>query len=280
MRTAVVIPSYNRRHTLARALDSVLAQTLPAAEIIVVDDGSSDGTAALVEARYPSVRLLRQPNRGVSAARNRGIAASECDWIALLDSDDCWRADKLERVSEAARADPDAVLIHSDETWIRRGRRVNPMHKHKKRGGWIFEHCLPLCAISPSATVLRKATVDALGGFDESLPACEDYDLWLRLCCRHPVHYIDAPLVIRYAGHDDQLSARFVAMDRFRVRALDRLLSGTELEPAQYRAARDTLLEKLDILLGGARKHGNRPILDEFTPLVERYRAATGAGAC
>ena len=281
MRISAVIPACNRAHCLPRALDSVLAQESPVDEIIVVDDGSQDGSAELVTRQYPQVRLISQPNRGVSAARNRGIAASACDWIALLDSDDSWLAHKIARVREAHAVDPGSVLFHSDEIWMRNGRRVNPMHKHRKSGGRIFAHCLPRCVISPSASVIHRPTLRALGGFDESLPACEDYDLWLRLCARHPVTYIDTPLIVKHGGHADQLSRRFSAMDRFRVRALDRLLRSTELEDADYRAARTTLLHKLEILLDGARKHGNREILDEFVPLLEFWRdAAMPRSAC
>lgn len=271
MQISVVIPAYNRAYSLPRALDSVLAQTSPVDEIIVVDDGSDDGSAALLARDYPAVRVLRQANRGVSAARNRGISAAQHDWIALLDSDDSWLPHKIERIRAAWRRNPDLVLFHSDEIWMRNGVRVNPMKKHRKAGGWIFERCLPLCAISPSASVLRRNTLDALGGFDETLPACEDYDLWLRLCARHEVGYIDEALIVKHGGHQDQLSRRYPAMDRFRVRALDRLLRAEDLPPAAAGAARAMLRQKLEILLGGAHKHDNRDLIDEFTPLHQHW---------
>jgi glycosyltransferase involved in cell wall biosynthesis len=272
MRISVVIPSYNRRHTLERALHSVGGQSSPVDEIILVDDGSTDGSQAMVAARFPQVRIIRQPNRGVSAARNRGIEAARCEWIALLDSDDCWLEQKIARVRAAWRRDPGQVLFHSDEIWIRRGTRVNPMHKHRKTGGWIFRHCLPLCAISPSAAVMRKSTLLELGMFDETLPACEDYDLWLRLCHRYPVHYIDEALIVKYGGHDDQLSRRYAAMDRFRVRALHGLLQRANLRADDHRAAADELRGRLEILLRGARKHGNQQLIDEFEPLYQAWR--------
>ncbi len=277
MRITVVIPSYNRRATLARALRSVYDQTEPVAQIVVVDDGSSDASAAMIARDFPDVELIRQRNRGVSAARNRGIEAARGDWIALLDSDDAWLPHKIARVREAVARHPGFVLYHSDEIWIRRGRRVNPKRKHRKHGGWIFRHCLTLCAISPSAAVIQRDRLVELGGFDESLPACEDYDLWLRLCSRYPVHYIDEPLIKKHGGHDDQLSARYPAMDRFRVRALARLLDDTTLAADDARAARDTLLRKLEILLAGAGKHGNRDIIAEFEPLRARFCRAAPA---
>jgi glycosyltransferase involved in cell wall biosynthesis len=281
MRISVVIPSHNRRHTLIRALDSVYAQTSPVDEVILVDDGSTDGSRQLVNQSFPQVRIVEQANRGVSAARNRGIGAAHCEWIALLDSDDCWLPDKIHRVREAAQRNPGEVLFHSDEIWIRDGVRVNPMHKHRKYGGWIFQRCLPLCAISPSATVASKAVLEDLGLFDESLPACEDYDLWLRLCHRFPVHYIDQALIIKYGGHDDQLSRRYPAMDRFRVRALHRLLSHETLRPDDYAAARRMLCEKLEILCRGASKHDNQALLAEIEPLRRLWlRGGVAEAAC
>jgi len=280
MRISVVIPSYNRHHTLQRALRSVYAQSSAVDEVILVDDGSSDDSVTLVAREFPQVQVLRQPNQGVSAARNRGIRAAHYEWIALLDSDDSWMPHKIETLRAAAAAHPGYVLYHSDEIWIRRGVRVNPMRKHRKSGGWIFCQCLPLCAISPSAAVIQKAALLDLGLFDESMPACEDYDLWLRLCHRYPVHYIDEALITKYGGHDDQLSRQFPAMDRFRVRALQRLLDTQALEADDFDAARDMLLRKLEILLKGAHKHANHQLIDELEPLQQRWRASVEAAAC
>ena len=279
MQISVVIPSHNRRHTLERALQSVYQQNSMVDEVILVDDGSTDGSDAMVGQAFPDVKIVRQPNLGVSAARNRGIEAAACEWIALLDSDDHWLPGKIEKIREAQRQHPDFVLFHSDEIWIRSGVRVNPMNKHRKSGGWIFEQCLPLCAISPSASVIRKSVLQELGLFDEKLPACEDYDLWLRLCHRYPVHYIDQPLIVKYGGHADQLSRQHPAMDQFRARALHRLLATENLSPEQHAAAAAMLLAKLDILIKGAIKHGNRQLIEEFMPLREQWGTTAPAGS-
>jgi glycosyltransferase involved in cell wall biosynthesis len=271
MRISVVIPSYNRGHSLQRALQSVYRQTSPVDEVILVDDGSTDGSATSSATYFPQLVIIRQSQSGVSAARNRGISAASHDWIALLDSDDSWQPHKIETIRDAAANNPGFVLYHSDETWIRDGVRVNPMQKHRKHGGWIFQQCLPLCAISPSTAVMEKETLQALGLFDESLPACEDYDLWLRLCHRYPVYFVDQQLVTRYAGHDDQLSRQYPFMDRFRVRALHRLLDSEALQDEDFTAARATLLRKLEILLQGARKHGNQAVIEEFEPLQRHW---------
>ena len=188
---AVIIPTFNRRSTIKRAIDSVLAQTLAADEIIVVDDGSTDGTADMLRQDYPELLLLTQENKGVSTARNAGIKRAGSEWLALLDSDDEWHAQKLSRQIMQLNAKPEYRLIHTDEIWIRNGRRVNQMKKHKKYGGRIFRHCLPLCAMSPSSVLIHASVFEHVGLFDEYLPVCEDYDMWLRVCARYPVLLVD-----------------------------------------------------------------------------------------
>ncbi len=272
MKISVVIPSYNRAHTLQRALQSVLAQHSPADEIIVVDDGSSDQTAELLQ-QYPDVSLIQQNNKGVSAARNRGITAARGEWIALLDSDDEWLPDKLARIRQAQQQHPDILLLHSNEIWIRNGVRVNPMNKHNKYGGDIFQHCLPLCVISPSAAVLHRKLFERCGLFKENLPACEDYDLWLRICHRYPVLYLADPLINKYGGHEDQLSRRYWGMDRFRIQALHDLMQLDSLSDEQHHLTQSMLIKKLTILLKGAHKHDNQQILEQYQPLLDQYEA-------
>ncbi len=266
---SVIIPSYNRAHLLNRALDSVLAQSRTADEIILIDDGSTDETAKLMQANYPQVRYLHQKNSGVSAARNRGIQAAKGEWIALLDSDDEWLPDKLAIQMQSLKQAPEHKLIHSDEIWIRNGVRVNQMKKHAKKGGWIYPNCLPLCAISPSASLIHRSLFDELGLFDETLPACEDYDLWLRITTRYPVLYCEEALIKKYGGHEDQLSAKHWGMDRFRIRALQKSLAQTVLKDEDRAAAEKMLMRKLHILLKGARKHQNQILIDQYQPLLQ-----------
>lgn len=270
---SVVIPTYNREDRLPSAIRSVLQQTAPPAEIIVVDDGSTDGTPALVRA-YPEVRYLRQENQGVSAARNHGISAAKHDWIALLDSDDEWLPRKLERQWRALERDPRFRFCHTDEIWIRKGRRVNPMKKHAKHGGYIFHHCLPLCVISPSSALINRELFEHFGMFDPELPVCEDYDLWLRICAREPVLYVDEPLLLKYGGHEDQLSRAYWGMDRFRIRALEKLIHSGAVEGEALTAALDTLYRKIDVYAAGAEKRCRFEEADRYRDKKRRFAAS------
>jgi len=268
---SVVIPTYNRLSLLGRALDSVLAQTLPADEIIVIDDGSTDNTVLMLKSRYPGIKLMTQDNRGVSAARNAGIEAARHDWIALLDSDDVWHQNKLKIQVQALQDSPEYLICHSDEAWIRNGFRVNQMNKHKKAGGHIFQHCLPLCVISPSAVMIHRLLFDEIGLFDETLFACEDYDLWLRICSRYPVLYIDEALITKHGGHDDQLSRQYWGMDRFRIQALNKIITEAGLSEIDRDAAIKVMIDKINIYLIGAEKHGNTKHVDDFKQLLMKY---------
>ena len=115
MKISVIIPTYNRKHTLERAIKSVLSQTFNVAEIIVVNDGSNDGTEQWLKNKFPAITLLSQPNIGVSGARNAGIRAAKEQWVAFLDSDDEWLSDKLERQCSALQKEPEVLFCHTNE---------------------------------------------------------------------------------------------------------------------------------------------------------------------
>jgi len=270
LRVSVIIPTYNRSWCLAEAIDSVLSQTYRNTELIVVDDGSTDETPALL-ARYGNrLRCLRQTNRGVSAARNHGIQAADGVLIAFLDSDDTWQPDKLARQVDFFDRQPAAKICQTEETWIRRGVRVNPKRRHRKPSGWIFEASLALCLVSPSAVMMRRELLEEMGGFDESLPACEDYDLWLRVSLRYPIHLIDDALVVKRGGHGDQLSGT-AGLDRYRIQSLDKILGGEELTPSQARAAEAMLREKCRIYAAGCRKRGKIEMAETYEALAGKY---------
>jgi len=251
---SIVIPTFNRRSTLPRAIRSVLIQEGTVFEVIVVDDGSTDGTKELVHQDFPQVSYLWQENQGPSAARNRGIEKARGEWIAFLDSDDEWMKGKLAAQLNFFRENSDYRICQTEEIWIRNGRRVNPMKKHQKFSGWIFEKCLPLCIVSPSAVMMHRSLFEEAGLFDESLPACEDYDLWLRIAARFPIGLTGKAYVTKYGGHTDQRSREFPAMDRFRIASLKKILACGILHPEQTEKAQAMLEIKSKIFMEGARK--------------------------
>ena len=268
---SVVITTHNRIDLLPRAIHSVIEQSCPPDQIIIVDDGSTDQTSNMVSNNYPQLDYYFQENRGISRARNTGILASTSDWIAFLDDDDEWLPDKLKKQFECITDNADAKLAHTNEIWIKNGRRIEQMKKHRKRGGMIFRHCLPLCCISPSTALIHRSVFDHIGMFDESLPACEDYDMWMRICARYPVLFIDEPLVLKYGGHAGQLSKKYWGMDRFRILALEKILNDPQLEPDNYHAAAAMLGKKAAIYLKGAKKYNNNKYIRHFETLLDKY---------
>ena len=273
MNVSAVIPTFNRGHCLLRAINSVLAQTTPVDEIIVVDDGSDDKTYDLLvkselldmRGQLPNIRYLYQENKGVSAARNLGIKEAENEYIALLDSDDAWAETKIERQAlKLEKKNFSCRITHTEEIWLKDGQRINPKKKHKKSGGFIFEKCLPLCCISPSSVLLHRTLFNDYGFFDEKLPACEDYDMWLRLCAFEEVLFVEEALTIKYGGHADQLSRAFWGMDRFRVLALEKLINSGKLSKTQRSQALEMLVKKIEILLLGAKKREKKEMIQSL----------------
>jgi glycosyltransferase involved in cell wall biosynthesis len=257
--------------TLPRALDSVNKQTFSDWELIVVDDGSTDGTDEMILRDYPAVRFHRQEHTGVSSARNAGVALASGAWVAFLDSDDAWLPEKLELQLSGLADEPQLRLSHTDEIWVRNGRRVNQPKEYAKSGGYIYRRCLPLCCICPSSVLIRRDLFDEIGGFDETFPVCEDYDLWLRITAREPVHYLDQALVRKYGGHEDQLSTTTWGLDRFRTRALEQILSEKILSTEDQLLTKETLIKKFRILIEGARKRGNREVVVEYEPRLFKW---------
>ena len=251
MKISVVIPTFNRINLVARAIDSVLKQSLNPYEIIVVDDGSEDGTSEMIQNKYNSIKLIRQQNNGVSAARNKGIKHAKGDWIGLLDSDDEWKEKKLEHQADRLIKTPEYDFCHTNEIWIRNGVRVNQRKKHEKYGGYIFDKCLDICRISPSSVLFRKNILDHIGWLDSQLPVCEDYDLWLRITSEYRILFIDEPLIIKYGGHDDQLSRSVESIEFFRIKSLENLLDRTELSTNNRVLAIQMIIKKYNIYLNG-----------------------------
>ena len=272
MKISVVIPTFNRISLVARAIDSVLKQSLNPYEIIVVDDGSDDGTSEMIQNKYKSIKLIQQQNNGVSAARNNGIKHAKGDWIALLDSDDEWIEKKLENQVDRLIKTPEYDFCHTNEIWIRNGVRVNQRKKHEKYGGYIFDKCLDICRISPSSVLFRKNILDHVGWFDDQLPVCEDYDLWLRITAEYRILFIDDPLIIKYGGHDDQLSHGVEGIEFFRIKSLENLLERSELSTDNRILSIQMIIKKYNIYLNGLVKRKKQGEADQIKEKIKFWK--------
>jgi glycosyltransferase involved in cell wall biosynthesis len=267
---SVIIPTYNRRVMVQEAIGSVWAQSYKAFELIVVDDGSDDGTAGELAKYGSSLRLVSRQRSGVAAARNYGVSIAHGRYLAFLDSDDLWARKKLEIQTAIIEEHPEIQICQTDEIWIRNGARVNPKIKHQKPNGEVFRRSLELCLVSPSAVMMRKELFNRVGGFDENFPVCEDYDLWLRIAVGHPIPLIPMALVIKRGGHADQLSHSLWGMDRYRVQSLRKLLDGDV--PGEKREwVLDALRRKVSILCQGAKKRGIQQEVAAYEGMLAQF---------
>ena len=268
---SVVIPTYNRAELVREAVASVLAQNYRPLELIVVDDGSDDATGDTL-ARYPEVRVLRQAHTGMPGqVRNAGARLARGEYLAFLDSDDLWLPQKLARQVPAATA-AGAAISHTRERWVRSGRVISQRTQRHRRSGDLFADSLRKCVIGPSTVLLRRALFEQAGGFREDLEIAEDYELWLRLTARHLVGYVEQELVIKRAGHPDQLSERYGQIEIFRLRALrDLVAAGHFAAAARHAAARAELARKALIYAAGCRKRGRHDEAREHDALALRW---------
>ena len=275
---SAVIPTFDRAEMAAGAIRSVLSQEGADLELVVVDDGSTDDTPSVLAGFDDSrLRTVRTANRGVSAARNLGVSLARGRYVAFLDSDDTWLPGKLAR-QVAFMADTGHAASQTQEIWMRGGRRVNPRQAHLKRDGDFFQAALRLCLVSPSSVMIKRDYLLRLGGFDEGLAACEVYDLWLRMLLSGPIGLFDEALTVRQGGRTDQLSARFIGMDLFRIRSLVKILATEEMSPWHRDCIKKELARKIRIYAQGCGKRGR---LEEAQRVWEMARRSLGLGkAC
>lgn len=257
MRISVIIPTYNRANFVLEAVQSVLQQTVKPHEIIVVDDGSTDNTKHVLKPWIKNINYIHQNNKGVSAARNVGINTAKEEWLAFLDSDDLWKPKKIEKQVLAIQQNKQYQICYTNEEWRNNGQWKNPKKIHQKYAGWIYNKCLPLCIISPSSVLIHKDIFNKIGLFDEQLPACEDYDLWLRMSLQYPVLFLDERLIIKQAGDWDQLSKNH-SLDKFRIIALIKILETKKLDTIKRYHTLLMLKTKSDIYRQGCEKHNKQ----------------------
>jgi glycosyltransferase involved in cell wall biosynthesis len=272
MKITAIIPTYNRPEATLRSIESVLQQSAPVDEIIVVNDASTDDTTSTLEnfkknQNLEKLKLIKlSENQGVSGARNAGIKAASHEWLAFLDSDDEWRKDKIKiQIDSLKKAG--LLISHTDETWFRAGKVVNKKKHHKKYGGSVYSQSVDMCFIGPSTSVVHKSVFEDVGLFDTDLKVCEDYDLWLRITAKYPVDFIDQELIVKHGGHEDQLSTAFHSMDYYRLIALKKQFKNSSLNADQINKTIQVFEEKKRNLVFGCEKHGNLELLKKVNSI-------------
>lgn len=255
-----------------RAVESVLSQSFQDFQLIVVDDGSGDNTRELLRELYPTITLIEQQNKGVANARNTGLKASSGELMAFLDSDDQWLPMKLEKQVDMFKIKANPYICHTDEMWIWNSKEISQKSYHRKQGGFFFERCLERCLISPSSVMISRDIFETVGLFDESMPAGEDYDLWLRISACYEISYIPEKLVIKYGGHNGQLSRTIPAIDRYRIQAIEKVLSQNLLTADQRKSAISELNSKCRIMALGCSKRGKHSEAEYYRTIPSKYK--------
>ena len=273
----IIIPTYNRAKFLKIAISSVISQSFKDWELLIIDDGSTDDTSKLVGAAglRPLLKYLHQPHQGVTAARNRGIKESKGEFICFLDSDDRFRQDKLEITYQYIQKHPQYKVFHSEEVWYRNGALLPQKIYHKKPSGDVFKEAVKLCCLSISTSAINREIFKQIGTFDENLPACEDYDFWLRVAAKFSILLIPQHLTIKEGGQSDQQSKKYPAMDKFRIYALKKILEQRKLTKEKYEIAYAELQNKCDIYIKGAAKRNKLDEANYYRKLINALRPRT-----
>jgi len=264
MKISVIIPTHNRAKLLEKTLQSVLSQTYKADEIIIIDDGSTDATKETIEKyiQNNTIRYLFQKNQGVSSARNHALRVAQNEWICFLDSDDIWEKEKLEKQVEFHLQHPHILFSHTDELWIFNDKIIKQKKHQLKPSGYCFKENIPNTLIGASTVMIHTTVLKDIGCFDETLLACEDYDLWLRILKKYELGLINQKLITKIAGHENQLSFTTKLMDQYRIKALLKHLDS----PYKEQIVQE-IIKKCDILIKGAIKHNNKEIEEKYTKL-------------
>ena len=271
---SIIIPTFNRAKFLIKAIESVLLQTYQGFELIVIDDGSTDNTYEVVSEFKNNIVYIKQENRGAATARNTGIKRARNKFLAFLDSDDCWDKKKLAIQIDEMEKNPSYLISHTREIWYKNGKLLSQKKKHKKYHGYIFDNCLPLCAVGMSTVMIKKELFGRVGEFNKNFPCCEDYEFWLRVSVRHSFLLIDKPLTLKDGGRPDQLSFIYrTGMDKFRIQAIVKVLEvGNILSDRQRRLAIRELKRKCRIYGNGCVKHGREKEGKLYLKLAEKYK--------
>ena len=277
---SVIIPTYNRKEFLIEALNSVFKQTYGNLEIIVVDDGSEDGTKEALDGfrQFLNFRYLLLGHNGYpGAVRNAGISLAIGNYVAFLDSDDLWKEKKTETQVRFMLKQPEMKICHTREVWMQGSRIVSQAGQRHKREGYIFQDALKKCIIGPSTVMVKRSVLVEQGGFNENLEIAEDYELWLRLTALYDIGYIDIPLVVKRGGHSDQLSEKYGYIEYFRIKALQDVIGLNVFSQEQRVLVLRELSRKCRIYANGCIKRGKIEEGEKYNRLALNYSVKAGS---
>jgi glycosyltransferase involved in cell wall biosynthesis len=296
VRVSVVVPTHNKKEMVTEAIESVLAQSYRDCELIVVDDGSTDGTPLHVFSTFgaqpEAIEILSKmnpnavrpfshsfahdgipiqyhyiANRGLSAARNRGIKFAHGSCVAFLEAEDLWNPAHLETHATFHEENDWARVSHIGECHVRDRSRAGKARKAPPASGWIFQQALETSPICISAAMAHRTCFAECGGFDENLPACEDYDLWLRFAARYPIHFLEGTEIVRRSSRF-QSSNRSWTWDRYRVYALEKSFQSGKLNAEQRLLVAEEIVKKCERLVEGFKRQKS----EERANFYERKR--------
>lgn len=277
-RVSVLVPTYNKKDTIGEALESVFSQTYRDFEVVIVDDGSTDGTPlhvfstfgaqpqAIEELSRMNPTAIRPfshpfvhdgvqiwyhyyPNRGLAAARNRGIRCARGAYVAFLEADDLWANTHLAAHVRFHETCADAAISHGPARHVKERGRPRRSRKDAPPSGWIFERALEASPVTISAAMAHRLCFNECGAFDENLPACEDYDLWLRMSAHFPIYFVDGPEVRQRTPRPQ--GTRAWSWDRYRVYALEKAFQSGKLTAEQRLLVASEIVHKCENLVEG-----------------------------
>jgi glycosyltransferase involved in cell wall biosynthesis len=235
------MPAYNAAGFIDRAVASVWSQTRSVEELIVVDDGSTDDTASLVLERHPRTKVVRQPNGGPGAARNRGVRESTGDWLAFIDADDAWRPCKIERQVQVLGSEMDVTFCYV----------VDPLPCHAPPPQVTFDALWKYNCVGMSTAIIRRSLFEEIGGFDEdrAIMGVEDYNLWLKLAARGARFRFVPEQLVEYTPAPGNLSSQHAKLARCAARNIEKVAEVVPLDPGRVKAKLAEIYEEYGVAL-------------------------------
>jgi glycosyltransferase involved in cell wall biosynthesis len=277
-KVSVIIPTYHRAFIVRQSIDSVLQQTYRDYEIIVVDDGSTDDTREVLKSYGDKIRYDYKANGGISSARNRGLEIAGGDYVAFLDSDDFWKPEKLQKQMTFFEANPEYGMVATRclTNTVDRNFTTVSINKRRRYGksGWVYKDLFYRNFIRTSSVVVRRECFDQLGVFDESLPRCEEIDMWLRIAKKYPIGFINDILTV-YTRRPIEIRQDSIKGRKNWIRVLEKNYDQDLIPRAMYnkRMARIYAHMAENLLKKGKRQEGEKLLQQTLSLYPLNFRA-------